>query len=65
MQRYFIIRTDHKSLKFLLEQELSTLAQQAWLTKLQHLDYVPEDLFATTKGSWQTDSSLQRIIQEL
>lgn len=36
---HFIIRTDHQSLKFLLEQRLSTLFQQKWLAKLMGLDY--------------------------
>ena len=36
---HFIIRTDHKSLKFLLEQRLTTTAQYKWLTKLLGLDY--------------------------
>lgn len=35
----FIIRTDHQSLKYLLEQRLSTLLQQKWLAKLMGLDY--------------------------
>lgn len=39
MHRYFIIRIDHRSLKFLLEQKLTTTAQQVWLIKLQHYDY--------------------------
>lgn len=29
-----MIRTDHQSLKYLLEQRISTPAQQKWLTKL-------------------------------
>ena len=34
----FIVRTDHQSLKFLLEQRVGTPAQQKWITKL--LGYV-------------------------
>lgn len=36
---HFIIRTDHQSLKFLLEQKLTTTLQCKWLTKLLGLDY--------------------------
>lgn len=36
---HFVIRTDHQSLKYLLEQRLSTLLQQKWLAKLLGLDY--------------------------
>ena len=35
----FRIRTDHKSLKYLLEQRISTLDQQKWLVKLMGYDY--------------------------
>lgn len=35
----FIIRTDHKSLKFLLEQKVSTPLQHRYLTKLLGFDY--------------------------
>ena len=37
---HFIIRTDHNSLKFLLEQRLTTTTQYKWLTKLRGLDYL-------------------------
>lgn len=36
---HFLIKTNHQSLKFLLEQRLSTLLQQKWLAKLMGLDY--------------------------
>lgn len=39
LPRHFLIRTDKKSLKFLLEKSISTIAQQAWLAKLQPFDY--------------------------
>lgn len=38
--RTFIIRTDHCSLKFLLEQKLSTLLQHKWLAKLAGYNFV-------------------------
>lgn len=36
---HFIIKTDHESLKYLLEQKILTPLQQKWLTKLMGLDY--------------------------
>jgi hypothetical protein len=38
----FIVRTDHKSLKFLLEQRVGTIAQQRWISKLLGYDFVIE-----------------------
>ena len=32
--RPFVIKTDHQSLKYLLEQKIGTPAQQKWITKL-------------------------------
>jgi hypothetical protein len=40
--RPFTVRTDHKSLKFLLEQRITTPAQTRWLPKLLGYDYVVE-----------------------
>ncbi|XP_042032392.1 uncharacterized protein LOC121779117 [Salvia splendens] len=37
--RRFIILTDHQSLKYLVEQKLTTPTQQAWMTKLMQFDY--------------------------
>jgi hypothetical protein len=36
----FIVRTDHKSLKYLLEQRITTPAQTRWLPKLMGYDYI-------------------------
>ena len=36
---HFIIRTDHQSLKYLLDQKLNTTIQHKWMTKLLGLDY--------------------------
>lgn len=36
---HFIVKTDNQSLKYLLEQRLSTMLQQKWLAKLLGLDY--------------------------
>lgn len=37
--RHFIVRTDQKALKFLLEQKLYTGSQLKWVTKLMQFDF--------------------------
>jgi hypothetical protein len=37
--RHFLIRTDHFSLKYLLEQRLTTSPQQHWMSKLMGFDF--------------------------
>ena len=37
--RHFIIRTDHHSLKYLLQQRITFPGQHSWLTKLMGYDY--------------------------
>ena len=37
--RKFQIRTDHRSLKYLLEQRITTMDQQRWIVKLMGYDY--------------------------
>ena len=39
LPNHFIIKTDQKSLKYLLEQRLNTPIQQQWLPKLLEFDY--------------------------
>lgn len=39
VDRRFIIRTDQQSLKYLLEQRITTPLQHTWLTKLLGFDY--------------------------
>ena len=34
-----MIKTDHRSLKYLLEQRLTTLSQARWLQKIMGFDY--------------------------
>ena len=40
--RKFIVRTDHKSLNFLLEQRLVAVEHQKWVTKLLGYDFEVE-----------------------
>ncbi|KAL4573276.1 hypothetical protein LXL04_020076 [Taraxacum kok-saghyz] len=40
--RHFLIKTDHYSLKYLLEQRLSTSPQQHWVSKLLGFDFSVE-----------------------
>ena len=42
MGRRFRVRTDHKSLKFLLEQQVTMKMQQKWILKLMEYDFVIE-----------------------
>jgi len=39
---HFLVRTDHYSLKFLLDQRLSTVPQHQWLSKLFGFDFAVE-----------------------
>jgi hypothetical protein len=40
--RHFIVRTDHYSLKYLLDQRLSTVPQHQWVSKLFGFDFAVE-----------------------
>ena len=37
--RHFVIKTDHYSLKYLMEQKITTTFQSKWLSKLMGYDY--------------------------
>ena len=37
--RYFFIKTNHYSLKYLMEQKIATAFQSKWLSKLMGHDY--------------------------
>ncbi|GKB32364.1 putative mitochondrial protein [Tanacetum coccineum] len=39
LDRHFVIKTDHYSLKYLLDQKITTPAQMKWLPKLMGFDY--------------------------
>lgn len=51
--RQFLIKTDHQSLKFLLEQRVTTPMQQKWLSKLMGFDY--EIIYKTGKTNMAAD----------
>ena len=40
--RHFLFRTDHYSLKYLLDQRLSTVPQHQWVSKLFGFDFAVE-----------------------
>jgi hypothetical protein len=40
--RSFIIRTDHFSLKYILDQRLTTIPQHTWVSKLFGYDFIME-----------------------
>ena len=40
--RHFVVRTDHYSLKYLLDQRLSTVPQHQWVSKLFGFDFAVE-----------------------
>jgi len=42
MGRSFVVRTDHRSLKFILDQRLSTIPQHNWVSKLFGYDLTVE-----------------------
>ncbi|GJT70406.1 transposon ty3-I gag-pol polyprotein [Tanacetum coccineum] len=94
--KHFKIKTDHFSLKYLMEQRLSTPFQIKWLPKLLGYDYeivykkgnenivvdalsrsplpslqtmvvsdISNDLLHKIKASWETDSSIQQVINKV
>ena len=42
LYHHFTIKTDHKSLKYILEQRFTTDFQQKWLVKLMEYDFAIE-----------------------
>ncbi|KAK4407690.1 Transposon Ty3-G Gag-Pol polyprotein [Sesamum angolense] len=51
---FFVIKTDHQSLKHILEQKVDTALQQKWISKLLGLDY---------EKSYEHDAEFLPIIQ--
>lgn len=39
VERHFKIQTDHRSLKYMMDQRISTPTQQKWFSKLMGYDY--------------------------
>lgn len=39
LHNHFVIKTDHQSLKYILDHRLSTAIQQKWLLKLMEFDF--------------------------
>jgi hypothetical protein len=56
--RSFIIRTDHYSLKFLLDQRLSTIPQHTWVSKLFGYDF--QVVFQPGKHNMAADALSRR-----
>jgi hypothetical protein len=46
--RHFMVKTDHYSLKFLLDQCLSTIPQHRWISKLMGFDFTFEYKLGST-----------------
>ena len=42
LERLFVIKTEHHSLKYLLEQRVGTPAQQKWISKLLGYAFIVE-----------------------
>lgn len=42
MGHHFVMRTDHFSLKFLLDQWRSTIPENIWISKLSRFDFMVE-----------------------
>lgn len=53
-----LIKTDHESLKYLLDQRITTSNQQKWITKLLGLDY--EIVYKRGEDNVATDAFLSR-----
>jgi hypothetical protein len=60
--QHFQIKTDHQSLKYFLEQCISSLQQQKWVTKLFGYDY--EIIYKKGKDNVVADSLSQKYEEE-
>ena len=59
MGKPFIIKTDHQSPKFLLEQRVGTPAQQKWITKLLEYSFLVE--YKQGRENRDTDALFRRL----
>lgn len=57
--RTFVIKTDHQSLKFLLEQKIGTPSQQKWISKLLGYDFIIE--YKKGKENVATDALSRKL----
>ncbi|GJV38797.1 reverse transcriptase [Tanacetum coccineum] len=63
LDRHFVIKTDHFSLKYLMDQRLNTPTQRKWLPNL--MSTVSSKLYERIKEGWTKDNELQAIIHKL
>lgn len=61
--RPFVIKTNHQSLKYLLEQRVGTPAQQRWITKLLGYIFIVE--YKQGKENVVADALLRRHGEEI
>jgi hypothetical protein len=62
MVRSFMVKTDHYSLKFLLDQRLSTIPQHRWIAKLIGFDFVME--YKPSSSNTVANTLSQRDVEE-
>jgi hypothetical protein len=60
--RSFRVRTDHYSLKYLLDQRLSTIPQHQWVSKLFAYDFSVE--YRSGKNNAAADALSRRLMSE-
>ncbi len=58
----FVIKTNHESLKYLLEQWITTTIQQKWMMKLMGLDYTIN--YKKGKENLTADALSRRSLEE-
>ena len=54
LRRTFVVKTDHQSLKYLLDQRVGTPAHQRWITKLRKYAFIVE--YKKSKENLVTDT---------
>jgi hypothetical protein len=65
----FVVRTDHYSLKFLLDQKLATIPQHQWVSKLLGFDfrveYKPSASNVVADALSRCDSGVESLLAAL